>query len=97
MERKLYSYITTPAMLLTIGFGLAMYLQSPLFYKTQGWMHAKLLLVILLIGFHHVCGKYVRKFEQNANTHSNKFYRWFNEIPVFFLFGIVILAVVKPF
>ena len=66
-------------------------------YKGFGWMHAKLTLVFLLIGYHHVCLAYLKKFAADANTKSDKFYRIFNEIPVFLLVAIVILAVVRPF
>lgn len=97
MERKLYRYIMTPMMILTLLFGIGMLSHSVAFYKTQGWMHAKLTLVVLLIGYHHICGAYIKKFAKDANTHSGRFYRWFNEVPTVFLIVIVILAVVKPF
>lgn len=97
MERRLYRYIMTPAMILTIIFGIWMLSSSITFYKTQGWMHAKLTLVVLLIGYHHMCGAYMKKFAKNANQHSAKFYRWFNEVPTVMLIAIVVLAVVKPF
>ncbi len=97
MERKLYSYIMNPAMFMTIGLGLWLYLLSPAFYQTQGWMHAKLALVLMLIGFHHVCGAYVKKFEKDMNTRDITFYRIFNEVPTLFLIGIIVLVVVKPF
>ncbi|HAI88718.1 MAG TPA: TIGR00701 family protein, partial [Alcanivorax sp.] len=67
------------------------------YYKTQGWLHAKITLVVLLIGYHHVCLAYLKKFAADANTKSDKFYRIFNEVPVLLLVAIVILAVVKPF
>jgi putative membrane protein len=97
MERKLYRYIMMPSMLLTLIFGVWMLSSSVAFYKTQAWMHAKLTLVVLLIGYHHICGAYVKKFAKDANTHSAKFYRWFNEVPSVLLIAIIILAVVKPF
>ena len=97
MERKLYRYIMMPSMLLTIIFGVWMLSSSVAFYKTQAWMHAKLTLVVLLIGYHHICGAYVKKFAKDANKHSAKFYRWFNEVPSVMLIAIVVLAVVKPF
>lgn len=97
MEKKLYRYIMTPAMLLTLIFGIWMLLHSMSFYMTQPWMHVKLTLVFLLIGYHHMCGAYVKKFAKNANMRTAKFYRWFNEVPTVALILIVILAVVKPF
>jgi len=63
----------------------------------NGWMHAKLALVVLTIGYHHGCGVLLRKFEAGRNTRSHTFYRWFNEIPVLFLLTITVLVVVKPF
>jgi putative membrane protein len=62
-----------------------------------GWMHAKLALVILLVGYHHACGRLLRKFEQGRNSRSHVWYRWFNEVPVLILLATVILVVVKPF
>jgi putative membrane protein len=62
-----------------------------------GWLHAKLALVILVIGYHHACGSLLKKFERGANTRSHKWFRVFNEVPVLLLIGIVILVVVKPF
>jgi putative membrane protein len=62
-----------------------------------GWLHAKLALVILAIGYHHACGSLLKKFENGANQRSHKWYRWFNEVPVLLLLAIVILVVVKPF
>ncbi|RMW09249.1 hypothetical protein ALP03_03139 [Pseudomonas amygdali pv. tabaci] len=66
-------------------------------YFSQGWMHAKLALVFLLIGYHHVCGAQVKRFARGENGRSHVFYRWFNEIPVLILIAIVILVIVKPF
>jgi putative membrane protein len=56
-----------------------------------------LLLVFLLIGYHHMCGAQLKRFARGENTRGHKFYRWFNEVPVVFLLLIVILVVVKPF
>jgi putative membrane protein len=63
----------------------------------MGWLHAKLLLVVLLVGYHHVCGAQLKRFARGENARGHVFYRWFNEVPVLFLLGIVILVVVKPF
>jgi putative membrane protein len=62
-----------------------------------GWLHAKLALVVLVIGYHHACGSLLKKFERGANTRSHTWFRWFNEVPVLLLTAIVILVVVKPF
>ncbi|RZT41139.1 CopD family protein [Cupriavidus agavae] len=97
MARKLFRFMTmlaVPALL----FGLWLYLGYGIGRGTgQGWMHAKLALVVVLIGYHHGCGVLLRKFERGANTRSHTFYRWFNELPVLVLLAIVILVVVKPF
>jgi putative membrane protein len=63
----------------------------------NGWMHAKLFFVLLIIGYHHACAVMLRKFEQGRNTRTHTFYRWFNEVPVLLLFIVVALVVVKPF
>jgi putative membrane protein len=60
-------------------------------------MHAKLALVVLVIGYHHACGSLLKKIELGKSTRSHVWYRWFNEVPVLLLFAIVILVVVKPF
>jgi len=63
----------------------------------NAWMHAKLAVVVLVVGYHHVCVRLLRKFENNENTHGHVWYRWFNEAPVLMLVTVVILVVVKPF
>ncbi|SFR83428.1 putative membrane protein [Marinobacter daqiaonensis] len=97
MERKLYRGITTPSMIATIVFGVWLLSYNLPGYFSQGWMHAKLLLVALLIAYHFYCGHLVRVFREDRNTRSHVFYRWFNELPVLILVAVVILAVVKPF
>jgi putative membrane protein len=97
MERKLYRGITTPSMIATITFGVWLISYNVPGYFSQGWMHAKLLLVAILIIYHFYCGHLVKVFRNDQNTRSHVFYRWFNELPVLILLAIVILAVVKPF
>ena len=63
----------------------------------NGWMHAKLAVVLLVLGYHHSCGVLLRKLQANRNTHSHVWYRWYNEVPVLLLLTAVILVVVKPF
>ena len=63
----------------------------------NAWMHAKLAVVLLVVGYHHVCGRLLLNFESNQNTHSHVWYRWFNEAPVLMMVAVVILVVVKPF
>lgn len=96
MERKLYRGIMTPSMLATLALGVWLLYLNPTWLK-MGWMHAKLTLVLILVGYHHMCLAYMKKFAADANTRSHVFYRWFNEVPVLFLLAIVILVVVKPF
>jgi putative membrane protein len=93
MARRLYRFTTilmVPALLLGLwlwlGFGIK-----------GGWLHAKLALVLLVIGYHHACGSLLKKFERGVNTRSHKWFRVFNEVPVLLLLAIVILVVVKPF
>ena len=63
----------------------------------NGWMHAKLTAGLLVVGYHHACSVLLRKFVQNRNTRSHRWFRWFNEVPVLLLLAIVVLVVVKPF
>ena len=92
MARKLFRFMTMLAIpaiatgiwLLGYGFG-------------GGWLHAKLFLVLLVIGYHHACWSLLKKFERGANQRSHVWFRWFNEVPVILLLAIVILVVVKPF
>ncbi|MEO6922011.1 MAG: CopD family protein [Collimonas sp.] len=98
MARKLYRF-TTMLALPAILFGAWMWLGYGI-GKTgpgNGWMHAKLFLVLLVIGYHHACGSLLKKFEKGVNTRSHAWFRYFNEIPVILLLAIVILVVVKPF
>jgi putative membrane protein len=97
MERKLYRGITTPSMIATIALGLWLISYSPGAYMSQGWLHVKLALVLVLVGYHFYCGRLVKLFRDDRNDHGHVFYRWFNEFPVLILIGAVILAMVKPF
>lgn len=96
MERKLYRGIMIPSMILTLVFGIWLLVLVPGYLK-MGWLHAKLTLVVGLIGYHHYCGYLLKKFRDDQNTRSHIWFRWFNEIPVLALIAIVILVVVKPF
>ena len=96
MERKLYRFIT-PFAWLSIGFGVWMSMLNWDYYKTQGWFHVKVALVLLLVIYHMVCGHYVKQFQQDINSKSHVYFRWFNELPVLVLFAVVILVVVRPF
>lgn len=94
MERKLYYGIMTPGAVLTILFGLWLWLGYGI---SGGWLHAKLALVIVLVGYHLYCGRLLVDFKYDRNRHGHVYYRWFNEIPVVILIVVVILVVVKPF
>lgn len=98
MERKLFYGITTPGGVITVGLGVwLLWSYAWGIYAQSGWLHAKLTLVAILIGYHFYCGKFVNDFKHDRNQHSSVFYRWFNEFPVFVLIGVIILVVVKPF
>jgi putative membrane protein len=93
MARRLYRFsmiLSVPAVLLGAWLWMGYGIQG-------GWLHAKLLLVFLTIGYHHMCGGILKKFERGVNTRSHKWYRWFNEVPVVLMLAIVILVTVKPF
>jgi protoporphyrinogen IX oxidase len=93
MERKLFYGIMTPSAVLTVLFGLWLWLGYGI---SGGWLHAKLVLVAMLIAYHLYCGKLLAEFTHDRNRHGHVYYRWFNEIPVMILFAVVILVVVKP-
>ncbi len=93
MERKLYVGIMTPGAVLTVVFGLWLWL----YYGIGGsWLQWKLVLVALLIAYHLYCEVLRRAFRDDRNRHGHVFYRWFNEFPVLLLAGVVILVVVRP-
>ncbi|MFZ9081952.1 MAG: CopD family protein [Burkholderiaceae bacterium] len=98
MSHKLYRFMT-PLMVLALVFGLWLWLGFGIGMPAQGngWMHAKLLVVVVLLGYHHILGRQLKRFKAEANTHGHVWYRWFNELPVLLLFAAVILVVVKPF
>ncbi len=100
MARKLYRFTTILAVpALIFGFWLWLYYgigRGP----GNAWLHAKLGVVLLVVGYHHSCGRLLRKFEKNdanAPVRSHVWYRWYNEAPVILLLVAVILVVVKPF
>jgi putative membrane protein len=93
MARKLYRFtliLQIPAVLLGLGLWLGWGFKG-------GWLHAKLVLVVLAIGYNHACGSMLKKFEAGVNQRSHTWLRYFNEVPAGLLLAIVILVVVKPF
>ena len=94
MERKLYYGIMAPGAVLTVGFGVWLWLG----YGPWGyWIHAKFALVLVLIAYHLWCGRLLKDFAQDRNTKSHVWFRWFNEFPVLILFVAVWLVLFKPF
>jgi len=95
MARKLYRFMTI-LMIPALALGLWLWLLYGIGQQSI-WLYLKLVLVVLLIGYHHVCKSLLKKFENGENTHSHIWYRWFNEAPVLGMIAVVILVVVKPF
>ncbi len=96
MERRLFWGIMTPGAVLTIGFGLWLWLA---WFRGVfgGWFHAKLALVALLAGYHLWCWRLMQDFAAARSRRSHAWFRWFNEIPTVILFAVVLLVVLKPF
>ncbi|MGQ3118226.1 MAG: CopD family protein [Hydrogenophaga sp.] len=97
MARKLMRFTTilaVPALALGLwlwlGYGIGR-------GAGNGWMHAKLAAVVLILGYHHACGLLLRRFVKGTQRRSHVWYRWFNEVPVILLVAVVVLVVVKPF
>lgn len=97
MGRKLYRF-SGVLMLPALALGLWMWLGWGVGLGAgNGWMHAKLTLVVAVLAYHHVCGRVLRQFEQMANRRSHRWYRVFNEVTVLLFAAIVVLVVVRPF
>ncbi len=97
MERRLMNVIINPALVAAWGFGLVLVATPGIVDWSTGWPWAKLALLFLLQGFHGALMAWRRRFAEDRNTKSEKFYRVANEIPTLLMVGIVILIVVKPF
>jgi putative membrane protein len=95
MERRLFKLMTLGA-LATTAFGIWLIVVQP-GLLTQGWLHAKLLLVALLVGFHVWCWPLHRQLATNTSLRSANWFRVFNEVPTLGLVGIILLAVLRPF
>ena len=94
MERRLYRGIMNPAMILVWIFGLAAAWKGE--WWSAHWLHAKLALVVVLTGVHHLYGLWRKDFEADRNIRPARFYRWWNEVPTVLMIAIVFLAVLKP-
>ena len=93
MAGKLYRFMT-PLGILAVALGLWLWRD---FGFHGGWLHAKTLLVIGLIGYHLYCRRLLFIFEANRNTRPHVWFRWFNEVPVLVMFAVIFLVVLKPF
>ena len=96
MEKKLYFYIMTPAMILSWIFGLLLIHSIGFQQLGQTWMILKIIFVIFLTLYHFYLGKTLNQFKFDQNTHSHKFYRLINEIPTILLILIVFVVIFKP-
>jgi len=95
MSRKLLRFtriLAVPA----LGFGLAMWLVWG-FGRGSGWLHSKLAVALLALGYQEYCGMVLRRFENDGNTRGHVWYRWFNEVPLLLMLLAVAMAVLKPF
>jgi putative membrane protein len=96
MERRLLLFVTPFAVLTLVFGGLMIYEYGREWFKHSMWLHYKLVLVIILYGYHGYCFKLLNDFKHDRNTRSDRFYRLFNELPVLVLLAIIILAIMKP-
>lgn len=97
MARKLMRF-TTMLAVPALGLGLWLWLGYGIGRGAgNGWLHAKLVVVVLILGYHHACGVLLRQFVRGANRRDHRWFRWFNEAPVIMLVLVVLLVVVKPF
>ena len=96
MERKLYFYIMTPAMLISWIFGILLIGSIGFDQLSTYWLKTKLVLVVLLTLYHFYLGNFLNKFKMDINTKSSKFFRFFNEVPTILLILIIFIVVFKP-
>lgn len=98
MERRLYYGITTPSAVITILLGFWMLNDYAWeLYKTQGWLHVKLGLVLVLVIYHLLCGYYIGQFRKDKNIRSTFYFKLFNEFPILILIPAILMVIVKPF
>jgi len=94
MEKRLYSIIMTPAMLLTIAMAIGLVTTEPAIMK-EPWMQVKLTCVLFLVGYHHYCKRIMKKLAADECKMTGQHFRWFNELPTVFFVIVVLLAVFK--
>ena len=97
MERKLWRGIITPSMIITFILGGILLGNLDRDFWLEGWLHAKLAFVVILVAYHGLMYRWWKDFEGDKNERSAKFYRWMNEVPAVVMFGIIIFVVVRPF
>jgi len=98
MEKKLFYGIATPGGLLTIIFGFCLLVSNGMTsYSGQLWLSLKMILIAVLVLYHIYCFSLLQDFKYDRNKHTHTWFRWFNEVPVLILVGIILLAVIKPF
>ena len=96
MERKLFYYIMTPAMVLSWLFGLILFLEIGFAQLASLWLQLKLILVIILTGYHFYLGSLLNQFNLDQNRKTSKFYRYINEIPTLLLILTIFIVIFKP-
>ena len=96
MEKKLFFYIMTPAMILSWVFGLLLIHSIGFHQLGQTWMLLKIVFVVILTIYHFYLGNLLNQFKLDSNKHSHKFYRYINEIPTILLILIVFVVIFKP-
>ncbi|MCU0524134.1 MAG: protoporphyrinogen oxidase HemJ [Elainella sp. Prado103] len=94
METRLYRIIMTPALVLTVVMAIGMLVSAPELLKDT-WLHVKLALVLILIGYHHICGRLIKEMSAGKFRFTGQQFRWFNEFPTVLFFVVVLLAVFK--
>lgn len=96
-QKKLFNFIGYPAMICTLLSGIAMIALEPALLKGSGWLHAKILIVVLLVAYHFNLYRYMIALRENRDMHTGKFFRILNEFPSIALIIITILVILKPF
>ena len=94
MANKLYRFMTI-LMIPALALGLILWIYYGVGQQSL-WMHLKLLIVLALVGYHHVCKRFLKAFERGENVRTHIWYRWFNELPVVGMFAAVALVIIKP-